>query len=212
MGFLKRRTGHLSRRMADRMYLLNVRSIIGVQAAQGLSVQGRPLIKIDRGCLLALEHNIVLNSRNTNYHVNMHAPVKLMADGNNSCIVIGAHTRIHGTCIHASDRVEIGRRCLIAANTQIIDNNRHDLSFANVEMRGDTTGTPRPVHIGDDVWIGLNVIVLPGTSIGQGSVIAAGSVISGNVPPMSLVRGNPGIVVKRFQNSDDLKFFQKNSN
>ncbi|ASM48732.1 chloramphenicol O-acetyltransferase [Pseudoalteromonas espejiana DSM 9414] len=53
-----------------------------------------------------------------------------------------------------------------------------------------------PVYIEDDVWIGRRVIILPGVSIGKGCVLGAGSVIAKDIPPYSIVVGNPGKVIR----------------
>jgi acetyltransferase-like isoleucine patch superfamily enzyme len=139
----------------------------------------------------------MINSSNAGYHVNMHSAVKLMADRPGARIHIGEGTRIHGSCIHAYRSITIGKRCLIAANCQIIDCNGHELSFDDVEARIHTTSDGRPVVIEDAVWIGANSIVLPGVRIGRGSVVAAGSVVVKDVPPMAVVAGNPARIVKQ---------------
>jgi acetyltransferase-like isoleucine patch superfamily enzyme len=56
---------------------------------------------------------------------------------------------------------------------------------------------PSPIHIGNKVWLGANVTVLPGVSIGDGSIIAAGSVVTKDVPEKSVAAGNPAKVIKR---------------
>lgn len=156
---------------------------------------GRPLIDIRNGSRLILGDGVLLNSRNRGYHVNMYGPVKLFADRPGAIISIGNMTRIHGSCIHAWRSVQIGQRCLIAANCQILDSNGHDCCFGNVTQRIHTSGSARPVAIEDDVWVGANSMVLPGVTIGRGSIIAAGSVVVGDVPPMAIARGNPATVV-----------------
>jgi acetyltransferase-like isoleucine patch superfamily enzyme len=128
----------------------------------------------------------------------MHSPVKLMADRKDAVIEIGDNTRISGSCIHAYKKITIGRNCLIAANCQIIDGNGHDLSFTQVNNRINTLGEAKEIMIEDNVWIGANCIILPGSKIGQGSVISAGSVVSGNIPPMCLAGGNPVKILKQY--------------
>lgn len=162
-----------------------------------LKILGTPLIDIKDDCFLYAEDNVTLNSRNRGYHVNMHSPIKLYADGKGAIIKIGENTRIHGTCIHAYESITIGKNCLIAANCQIFDGSGHDLSFANVENRINTKGISKPVVIEDNVWIGINSIVLPGVTIGNGSVIAANSVVTKSIPPMVLAGGNPAKVIKK---------------
>jgi acetyltransferase-like isoleucine patch superfamily enzyme len=141
---------------------------------------------------------VILNSINNSYHVLLHSRVKLMADRKGAVIKIGNNTRIHGSCLHAYEQVRIGQNCLVAANCNIIDGNAHDLSFPHVEMRHKTKGGASPVIIEDNVWIGTNAIVLPGTHIGYGSVVSAASVVRGQIPPYCLVGGNPAKIIKRY--------------
>ena len=54
----------------------------------------------------------------------------------------------------------------------------------------------RPITIGDDVWIGSRVIILGGVNVGNGAVIGAGSVVTHDVPPYSVVGGNPARIIK----------------
>jgi maltose O-acetyltransferase len=54
----------------------------------------------------------------------------------------------------------------------------------------------RPVIIEDDVWIGINVILLPGLTVGRGAIVAAGSVVTKDVPPDAIVGGNPARVIR----------------
>lgn len=168
----------------------------GVICEGRIRLRGSPIIDLVRGASVVLGDNVTLNSRNEGYHLNMHNPVKLMADMPGAVIEIGADTRIHGVCIHAYLSVRIGRGCLIAANTQIFDGSGHDLALGSPESRIHTRGSAKPVRIGDHVWVGANVLILPGVTIGDGSVIAAGSVVTSDVPANSLVGGNPARVLK----------------
>ncbi|MDA8789381.1 acyltransferase [Pseudomonadales bacterium] len=162
-----------------------------VQHEANLKLNGIPIIDIQQGTALFIGKNVLLNSRNRGYHVNMHSPVKLFADIPGARIKIGDNTRIHGSCIHAHLSIEIGARCLIAANCQIIDGSGHNASFAHPENRINSKGSYKPICIEDDVWLGTAVIVLPGVTIGKGSIVGAGSVVDQNIPPFSIAKGNP---------------------
>jgi acetyltransferase-like isoleucine patch superfamily enzyme len=162
-------------------------------------IRGFPMISVAPGGCLVLGADVKLNSRNEGYHLNMHSPVKLVVGASGARLEIGDRTRVHGTCIHAREQVSVGHDCLIAANTQIIDSSGHDLSFPDVDRRGQTTGRSKPIVIGDSVWIGANCIVLPGAAIGDGSVIAAGSVVTTSIPRFVLARGNPASVVRSYE-------------
>ena len=168
----------------------------GLVLEGAIRLMGVPLIDIRRGATITLGDDVLLRSENRGYHVNMHSPVKLLADHAGAQIYIGAETRIYGSCIHAYERISIGKRCLVAANSEIFDGSGHALSFPDVENRIFTRGGSKPVTIEDYVWIGANSIILPGVTIGRGSVIGAGSVVHRDIPPMVVAAGNPATVVK----------------
>ncbi|MGP5076553.1 DapH/DapD/GlmU-related protein [Brachybacterium alimentarium] len=86
--------------------------------------------------------------------------------------------------------LEIGDDCLIGHNTVIATLN-HDLA---PRRRGDLH--PSPVVIGRNVWIGANVTILPGVTIGEDAVIAAASVVTKDVPARALVVGSPARVIR----------------
>ena len=165
-----------------------------------ISIDGRvqikktPIVDIRAGAKLNIGSNVTLNSNNQSYHVNLFAPVKLFARIPGALIEIGDNTRIHGSCIHSQSSISIGRNCLIAGNCQIIDGSGHDIESNN---RLEVSFKARPIVIEDNVWLGTGVIVLPGTTIGSGSVISAGSVVKGTVEKDCLIMGNPAKVVKR---------------
>ncbi|MGN6436929.1 MAG: acyltransferase [Agriterribacter sp.] len=174
--------------------MLNANNAVGKKSR----FTGNPIIKMAAGTRLIIGENVTINSNKRGYHLNMHSPCKILLDYRGGVIVIGDNTRIHGTCLHAYERIEIGKNCLIAANTQIMDSNAHELSFDNVSNRINTHGKPRPVFIEDNVWLGANVVVLPGVRIGAGSVISANSVVSKDIPANCIAVGNPATVVKQY--------------
>lgn len=170
----------------------------GVFLGRRVIFRGIPNIDCRKGCSLIIGDNVTLNSINSGYHLSMYSPVKLLIDRKEATIIIGDNTRIHGSCIHAFNSITIGNNCLIAANCQIMDGGGHDLSFSNVSNRINTVGACKPVEIQDNVWIGANCIIMPGVTIGGGSVIAAGSVVTKSIPSMCIAGGNPAKVIKTF--------------
>lgn len=90
--------------------------------------------------------------------------------------------------------VTIGDRVLIGYRTQILSAN-HNIPPSPHRIF-EAGHTKAPVNISDDVWIGANCIILPGVEIGEGSVIAAGSVVTKHVPAFSYAAGIPARVIK----------------
>jgi acetyltransferase-like isoleucine patch superfamily enzyme len=116
---------------------------------------------------------------------------------------IGEHTRIW-----SASSITIGDRVLIAHNVNIHDSNSHStdphmrhLHFKHIMSKGhprntDSDITTSPVSIGNDVWLGFNVTVLKGVTIGERAIVAACSVVTQDVPADAMVAGNPARIVK----------------
>lgn len=121
------------------------------------------------------------------------APCSLTIIGNGQ-IVIGEHVGLNGTVIAARNRVTIGDYTMIGPNTIIVDHDGHN-SWPPRD-RWTTSGTAAPIVIEQDVWIGMNCIILKGVTVGRGSIIAAGSVVVKNVDPACLYAGNPATKIK----------------
>lgn len=116
------------------------------------------------------------------------------------------------------NRIEIGNHVTIAWGCTIYDHDSHSLDYRErrkdiereiTNMRNGvyfihdkdwSIVNSKPVVIKDDAWIGMNVIILKGVTVGQGAVIAAGSVVTKDVPDWSVVAGNPAKVVKLLKN------------
>ncbi|MFH0810740.1 MAG: acyltransferase [Pseudomonadota bacterium] len=112
---------------------------------------------------------------------------------------VGDDTSINfATIISVAQEVRIGSRCLIAGQVNIYDNNSHP---TDPEKRAChlplEPGDVRPVIIEDDVWLGQCSMVLKGVTVGRGSTVAAGAVVTKSVPPYCIVAGNPAVVVKK---------------
>jgi acetyltransferase-like isoleucine patch superfamily enzyme len=114
---------------------------------------------------------------------------------NNTCIDIDQDTFIGpSVCIAGPGDIKIGKHCLIAAHTGIYANNHN---FADptepIKYQGITC---KGIVIEDDCWLGHGVKVLDGVTIGKGSVIGAGAVVTKDIPPFSVAVGVPARVIK----------------
>ena len=99
--------------------------------------------------------------------------------------------------VHIGADVMMGPRCILLASA-------HETRRVDVPMNRQGFREDRPIVIEDDVWIGAGCIVLPGRRIGTGSIVGAGSVVVSDVPPWTVVAGNPARIVKRRRSGDQL--------
>ena len=109
-------------------------------------------------------------------------------------VIIGDHTRIglHNTIIGP---VDIGSHVNLAQGITVSALNHN---FSDTNKRIDEQGvSTNQVTIEDDVWVGANAVILPGVTIGEHCVVAAGAVVTKDVPPHSLVAGVPAKVIKK---------------
>lgn len=140
-------------------------------------------------------------------HVSCYAGCSFALGEKGTCS-IGDFTLLNGALLMAEKRIEIGSHCLISWNVGIADSDFHPLAPAQRLLDAQALAPyfadrpPRPaiatapVIISDNVWIGMNAVILKGVTIGENSVIAAGSVVTKNVPANVVVAGNPGVIVR----------------
>ena len=120
------------------------------------------------------------------------ATLELVAEPGGT-LEIGARSLVNFGCsIVALDRVTIGPRALIGPHCMIMDTAFHDV---DPERRLEPP-TAKPITIGENVWLGARVVVLPGVTIGDDSVIGIGSVVTHDIPSRSVAVGVPAKVVK----------------
>jgi len=114
---------------------------------------------------------------------------------------VGNDTSIAGYCVlSAAANVRIGHSVLFARNVYIADH-RHGFELDETPIIDQPVQEIRPVVVEDGAWLGQNVVLLPGVTVGRGAVVGANSVIREDVPPRSVVAGAPGRVVRRLSGS-----------
>lgn len=117
-----------------------------------------------------------------------------------SSVSIGRYTYMQHDC--EINNASIGNFCSLGSNV-LVGPFEHNIHFTSLSPRvfrevrgGGYNDEPKFTKIGNDVWIGSYVIILDGVTVGDGAVIGAGSVVTKDVPPYSLVVGNPARVIK----------------
>jgi acetyltransferase-like isoleucine patch superfamily enzyme len=109
-------------------------------------------------------------------------------------VVIGPMSHIGHRCLMYGTRgIHIGRDVLLANDVQLICGN-HTFAHRDTPIRAQPVAGA-PIIIEDDVWLGASVIVLGGTTVGKGSVVGAGAIVTRSLPPYSIASGIPAQVV-----------------
>lgn len=124
-------------------------------------------------------------------------------------ITVGANTYIGpDTSLQAKESITVGENVIIANNVLLLDNNNHPtapaerlkmsacVDFLHDPLWSWQDAASAPVVIEDNVWIGRDARILKGVTVGRGSIVALGAVVVHDVPPYTVVAGNPARVVK----------------
>lgn len=130
--------------------------------------------------------------------------------GPNGSVRIGKFALVHGARIICDSELVIGDYALISWNVVLMDTYRVPMTAQarRVELEAIPGRNPRrphadsiasPIRIESNVWIGFDACVLPGVTIGEGSVVGARSVVMQNVPPFTVVAGNPARTIRRLK-------------
>jgi acetyltransferase-like isoleucine patch superfamily enzyme len=111
-------------------------------------------------------------------------------------IRVGNRVGLNGTTITSKKLVQIGDGTMIAPNVIIVDSDFHAQWPPDARLTSSTAETDREVIIGTNVWIGMNTVILKGTTIGDNSIIGASSLVSGDIPGNVIAGGNPARVIR----------------
>jgi len=141
---------------------------------------------------------------------------KIVFNSTSGEVIIGKNTQINGEII-CTNKVVLGDNIFLAWGVSLFDNDSHSLDYndrindmtsqLNDIRNGDSFIKNKdwnivksgPINIKDYAWIGMNSIILKGVTIGEGAIVAAGSVVTKDVPDWTIVAGNPAQVVKKIE-------------
>lgn len=122
--------------------------------------------------------------------VSLQRGVRVVVDGGRLRIGHGTNVNGVGTKLLCSRGITIGEFCTFSWDVQLLDNDFHSITVDGVERPAAA-----PIVIGDRVWVGTRAVVLKGVTIGDGAVVAAGAVVTQDVPAGAVVGGMPAKVI-----------------
>jgi maltose O-acetyltransferase len=159
------------------------------KVAHGKKIRGNRIIVKNLGQIIVGDH-VSLNS----FPGGEPYKTALKTYCENAVLKIGNHCNLNGTMIYCRDSVSIGDFCMFGPGCKIVDNDSHRVVRDVFERRKSPQSAP--IVIRNNVWIGMHSLVLKGVEIGQNSIVAAYSVVTKDVPPNTIVAGNPAKPVK----------------
>lgn len=149
-------------------------------------------VRLQRGCVVSIGEQSSVSAN-------------ICFDREDAIVEIGEGTFLGKSLLVSAGRISIGDGVLISWGVTIVDHNSHSLKWVDRQKDYYNWRLGRkdwkqvvvsPVVIGDRVWIGFNAIVLKGVTIGEGAIVGAGSVVTCDVPPHTIVAGNPARVIR----------------
>jgi acetyltransferase-like isoleucine patch superfamily enzyme len=169
-------------------------ALYGIPWGKGWRFYGAPIVQKHRRSRMRFGHGLQLRSTPASNPLGPNRPVILCTFEAGAVLEIGVNFAMSGGTICAAQSIVIGDDVAVGANSAIVDTDFHPLAPA--ERRRDASAArTAPIRIEDDVFVGMNCLILKGVTLGCGSVVGAGSVVTRDVPPGAIVAGNPAAIV-----------------
>jgi acetyltransferase-like isoleucine patch superfamily enzyme len=172
-------------------------TVCGVSFGEDLMIVGSFYLNIGQNSKASIGKNFTFKSGHGFNPLSRNIKGAIRVE-NNAVLEIGDFCGFSSVCIWAHTKIIIGNNVNIGADTIVMDSNAHSLQYMNRrEIESDMQDKiSSPIQIQDDVLVGVRCIILKGVTIGARSIIGAGSVVTSDVPPDTIVAGNPARVVK----------------
>ena len=146
------------------------------------------------GSKIVIGDNVVFRSDNNSNLIGVSKKCIISTLEPNAQITIGNDSGFSGVTIGAANKIYIGSRVMVGANSVITDTNWHNI---HPLYRHKLDPSPGEIYISNNVFIGYGTIILKNVTIGENSVIGAGSVVTKSIPANVIAAGNPCVVVKQ---------------
>ena len=159
----------------------------GIVYGEGIRTIGRIIVFRTPKSEIRIGNYCVFNSSSKLNFRGINHPCILQTGTNHARIIIEDHVEMSGCSIVCNDSVTIGNHVLFGANCQIGDRDGHQDRYAS---------KPAPIIIEDGVWLGMNVTVLKGVTIGKNTIIGANSLVTKDIPANCIAAGSPCKIIK----------------
>lgn len=184
-------------KLVNRLYFL----LKGVNFSKNLIVLGLMSLKVKKSGKLTIGDNFTCISGSMKNSIGRNLKSSFRVDENAS-LTIANNVGMSNVAIWAKKRITIGNYVKLGSGVIIIDSDMHSLDY---ETRRDISrdaikAKTKPITIADDVFIGTNSIITKGVSIGEKSIVAAGSVVVKSIPSFEVWGGNPAVFIKKIKN------------
>lgn len=164
----------------------------GISYGKAIRVYGRIIVYRTPMSTIQIGNHCTFNSSSKYNFRGINHPCIIQTGSSEGKIIIGNHVGMSGVSIVSNNSVTIGNHVLIGANCTIGDRDDHSNRY----------GSPiKPIVINDYVWLGMNVTVLKGATIGENSIIGANSVVTKDIPANCIAAGNPCKVIKEINSN-----------
>lgn len=165
-------------------------SLTGIQYGRNVRFGGNAMFHRSPGTVIKIGDNVTFNSSSRFNHRGLNHKC-ILQTSQNGCINIGNNCGFSAVSIVSSIKVDIGNNVMCGANVIIGDRNDHEDRYPEFP--------PAPVVIKDNVWVGMNCVIMKGVTIGENSIIGANSVVTKDIPANCIAAGSPCRVIKNRQ-------------
>lgn len=176
----------------------------GAEVRGTVNVYGKPRIIRWGNPTIIIEDGVTFDSDPMHNDAGIIHPCTLSVTGNGR-LYIGENSGFSGVQVCCTNSITIGRNVWVGVNVTIYDTDFHPIDPYE-RLKLDTSAKSGDVIIDDGVWIGANAMILKGVHIGKGSVIAAGSVVTKDVPEFTVFGGNPAKLIREIPHNSNYNY------